>query len=96
MDANNPLAIALGAITGLLVGLAPALLLTWWLDRRQHRRFVREQKPRRQLWEMERQICEEGMSEEWREWHRQSRQREAEISREARRRLGLPEEADES
>jgi hypothetical protein len=32
------------------------------------------------------------MSEEERDWHRQWRQQQAEITREARRRLGLPEE----
>jgi hypothetical protein len=32
------------------------------------------------------------MSEEWRDWHRQWRAQQVEIRREARRRLGLPEE----
>jgi hypothetical protein len=49
----------------------------------------------RQLWEMEQHIREEAMSDEDRQWHQRYRQREAEIQREARRRLGLPEgEAD--
>ena len=46
----------------------------------------------RQLWEMERHIREEAMSDEDRQWHLQYGQREAEIQHEARRRLGLPEE----
>jgi hypothetical protein len=41
---------------------------------------------------MEQQIREEQMSEEEREWHRHYRERQAKIRREARRRLGLPEE----
>jgi hypothetical protein len=47
---------------------------------------------REQVREIEQQIREEAMSEEWRDWHRQWRQQQAEITREARRRLGLPEE----
>jgi hypothetical protein len=45
---------------------------------------------------MEQQIREESLSEERRQWHQQYRQRQAEITREVRRRLGLAEEADES
>jgi hypothetical protein len=45
-----------------------------------------------QVRKLEQQIREESMSEEWREWHRQWRAQQAEIHREARRRLGLPEE----
>jgi hypothetical protein len=64
-----------------------------------HRRWQAKQAERRRQWalqqqvrEMEQQIREEAMSEEERHWHRQWRQRQAEITREARRRLGLPEE----
>jgi hypothetical protein len=91
MDANSPL-------TGVLAFVAVQAViwsvfgLLWY---RRERRWQREDLLRRQLWEMERQIREEGMSEEWRQWHREYRQREAEIKAEARRRLGLPEEADE-
>jgi hypothetical protein len=45
-----------------------------------------------QVMAMWQQIHEESMSEEWRHWHRHSRRQQAEIAREARRRLGLPEE----
>jgi serine phosphatase RsbU (regulator of sigma subunit) len=48
--------------------------------------------PQWQLWEMERHIREEAMSDEDRQRHQQYHQREAEIQREAQRRLGLPEE----
>jgi hypothetical protein len=40
---------------------------------------------------MEAQIREERLSEEEREWRRRSREEQAEIQREARRRLGLPD-----
>jgi hypothetical protein len=36
----------------------------------------------------------EGLPDEERRWHAQYRQRQAAIQREARRRLGLPEEGD--
>ena len=62
------------------------------LWRRRERRWRREDLVRQQLWELEQQIREEGMSEDWRAWHRQWRAQQAEIHREARRRLGLPEE----
>lgn len=45
-----------------------------------------------QLRQMEEAIREEQLSDEEREWRRQWRKRQAEIKREARRRLGLPEE----
>jgi hypothetical protein len=45
-----------------------------------------------QLREMEQAIYEETLPEEQREWRRQYRAQQVEIRREARRRLGLPEE----
>jgi hypothetical protein len=47
---------------------------------------------RHQLWQMEEQIREEHLSDEAREWRRRYREEQAEVTREARRRLGLPEE----
>jgi hypothetical protein len=47
---------------------------------------------RKQVLAMEQLSREESMLEEWRHWHRQWRQQQAEIAREARRRLGLPDE----
>jgi predicted solute-binding protein len=41
---------------------------------------------------MEQQIREERLSDEEREWRRRFREEQAELTREARRRLGLPEE----
>jgi hypothetical protein len=64
-----------------------------------HRHWQAEQAELRRQWalqqqlrDLEQQIREEAMSEEWRDWHRQWRQKQADIAREARRRLGLPEE----
>ena len=74
-----------------LVFLVPVLAVVWWLNRRDRRR----REVQAQLWEMEQSIREEAMPEEARAWHRQWRQQQAEIHREARRRLGLPEERDD-
>jgi hypothetical protein len=46
----------------------------------------------RQIWQMEAQIREEQLPEEEQARRREARAHEAEIHREARRRLGLPEE----
>jgi hypothetical protein len=75
------------AIGGLIMG--PFVVITWWAHRREQRRWAVHE----QLMAMQQQIREEAMSEEWRHWHRQWRQQQAEIAREARQRLGLPEEA---
>jgi hypothetical protein len=92
MDANSPLAfiVAVGAVQRVIWSVFGVL----W--HRRERRWKREEMVRRQLWDLEQQIREEGISEEWRQWHQEYRQRQAEIKREARRRLGLPEEVDES
>jgi hypothetical protein len=81
------------------IAMGPFLLLVWWLNRRDRRRWAREQAERerqwalqQQVWEMERQIWDEQLSDEEREARRQARERAAEVRREARRRLGLPEE----
>jgi hypothetical protein len=74
------------AIGGLIMG--PFIVITWWVHRRDHRRWA----VREQLRDLEQQIREEAMSEEQRDWHRQFRQQQADIAPEARRRLGLPEE----
>lgn len=52
----------------------------------------RQSELQRQLWQMEEQIREERLSDEEREWRRRYRAEQAEVKREARRRLGLPEE----
>lgn len=92
MDANRPCArvLAVGAVQAVIWSVFGLL----W--HRRERRWQREEMVRRQLSDMEQQIREEGMSEEWRQWHQAYRQRQAEITHEARRRLGLPEEVDES
>jgi hypothetical protein len=60
----------------------------WWVSRRDRRR----EELRRQLFEMEQAIREEGLPDDVREELVRQRERQAEIRREARRRLGLPEE----
>jgi hypothetical protein len=85
---NSPVGVMLGVILGTVVGLAPCLVVTWWLNRRDQRRW----ELREQLREIEQAIREEAMSDEDRAWWRQYRERQAAIRQEARRRLGLPEE----
>jgi hypothetical protein len=62
-------------------------------------RWAHDEEMRRRQWArqeqlraMEQQIREEQMSDEERAWHRQYRAYQRAIAREARRRLGLPEE----
>jgi hypothetical protein len=59
---------------------------------RDQARWAQEAEMRRRLWAMEQQIREERLSEEERERQRRYRAQQAEITHEARRRLGLPEE----
>ena len=92
MDPNSPLAIVLGVLVGTLVGLAPILVLQLWSQRRDRRRWQRAETLRRQLWELEDQIWLDSLPEWEREAIERGRQQRAEIKREARRRLGLPEE----
>jgi hypothetical protein len=96
---NSPLGIVLGFLAGALPVLIVFGWLAWWLNRRDRRRMEqrsdahrREMELQHQLWDMQDQIREENLPEDEREWRRQYRQREAEVKREARRRLGLPEE----
>jgi hypothetical protein len=92
---NSPL----GVVLGFAAGSVPIWILGWFLsyrDGRYWQRRVAEDKRRweleRQVWRMEQQILEEQLPEEAREARRRSRARAADIRREARRRLGLPEE----
>ena len=81
----------LGLALGLLVALVPVGILVWW-QQRDMRRWRRENELRQQLWELEDQIWRESLPDWQREaFDRADRQRVA-IQREARRRLGLPEE----
>jgi hypothetical protein len=81
--------IVIGVGLGVMVML-PGVTLLWWV----HHGDQRHREVQAQVRAMEQQIREEAMSEEARDWHRQWRQRQADIAREARRRLGLPEEDD--
>jgi hypothetical protein len=73
-------------------GVGVARLFAAGVDTRDRARWAREEEMRRQLREMEAAIREEQMSEEERAWHRRYREHQTEITQEARRRLGLPEE----
>jgi hypothetical protein len=68
-----------------MVGLC---LVIHWLNRRDRRRREVQQ----QIWDMERAICEEMMPDWQREVIQARREQQVEIRREARRRLGSPEE----
>jgi hypothetical protein len=70
------------------VGLAPILVLQRWWQRRDRRRRELDC----QLRELEDQIWLDSLPEWQREAIERGRQQRAEIKREARRRLGLPEE----
>jgi hypothetical protein len=86
-------------ILSVVGGLAIGLLIAGGGSVRERHRWQQEEAERerqrvlqRQLWELERQIWEEGLPDWQREAIQESRQRQAEITREARWRLGLPEE----
>lgn len=96
---NAALVVFPAVIIGTVIGLGPCLVLTRWLDRRERRRWQQQEAEsqrqfalQRQLWELEDRIREERLSDEEREWRRHYREEQAEVKREARRRLGLPEE----
>jgi hypothetical protein len=54
--------------------------------------WARRMELRHQIWQMEQQIREEQLPEEERVWRQRHREEQQAIQREARRRLGLPEE----
>ena len=78
------------AATGLLWLAVPVAIVG--VVARLNRRDRRQREVQAQIWEMGQAIREEAMSDEERAWLRESRQRQADITREARRRLGLSEE----
>jgi hypothetical protein len=90
---NSPLGAALGFAAGMLLVYVVVVPLRWWRDRRQQQPWRREETLRRQLRELEDQIWHESLPD----WQREALERadwqRVEIRREARRRLGLPEEA---
>ena len=92
VDAVRAFLAAWGALVACGVVIVSIWAAIWVMNRRDRRR----REVQEQLWEMEQSIREESMSEEWRDWHRQWRAQQAEIRREARRRLGLPEEESRS
>jgi hypothetical protein len=68
--------------------LVPILTVVWWLNRRDRRRREVQQ----QIWDLERQIWRESLPDSQREALEEADRKQVEIAREARRRLGLPEE----
>jgi hypothetical protein len=78
------LSLAWGLVIGSLVAERSSV--------RDRYRWQHEQALQGQLRELEQQIWEESLPDSQREAIRELQQREAEIRREARRRLGLPEE----
>jgi hypothetical protein len=85
---NTPLGMALACVAP--VGLVALVLC--WLNARDTRRILRRWEMERQLRDLEAQIYEERLPEAEQERRRQFREAQAEVKREARRRLGLPEE----
>jgi hypothetical protein len=85
---HSPLGIALAGVAP--VGLLAIVLC--WLSARDTRRIVRRWEVEDQLRQLEAQIDEERLPAEEQERRRQFRAEQAAVKREARRRLGLPEE----
>jgi hypothetical protein len=73
-------------------GAGVVLLFSEGVSIRDQQRWAAEREAQQRLFDMERQIREDQLPEQERAWHRQYRAREAAITHEARRRLGLPEE----
>jgi hypothetical protein len=86
---HSPLGMTLGCLAG---SVATWLVLAWWLHR-DRRRWRREAELRQQLWEVEDQLWRDSLPDWQREAMARGRQQRVAIQREARRRLGLPEEA---
>ena len=82
----------LGIVLGCLAGSVPVWGLIWWLMRRDERRILRRWEVERQLRAVEQAIREERLPEKEWVWLQPYREQQAEITREARRRLGLSEE----
>ena len=104
---TEPIQLGLGVklfLMGYLVlsvagGAGVVLLFSEGTFIRDRQRWAHEEEVRRRQWalqeqlrEMERQIREEQLPDQERAWHRQYQERQLRIRREARRRLGLPEE----
>jgi hypothetical protein len=89
---NSPLGAALGFAAGTLLVYLVAIPLFWWWDCRRQQCWRREETLRWQLRELEDQIWRESLPDWQREAMERADQKRAEIKREARRRLGLPEE----
>jgi len=73
MDPQSPMAIALGIIAGLAVGVLPACAVLWWFGHRAHRQIVQEAAERRRQWQAE-------QAERRRQWALQQQLRDLEQS----------------
>lgn len=78
---------------GCLVTVTLVAVLAWG-DRRARRRWAREDERRQQRWELEDLIWRDSLPDGLREAFARGRLKARAIQREARRRLGLPEEED--
>jgi hypothetical protein len=85
---NSPL----GTILVFLAASVAIWLVFGWWQWRERRRWKREDELRQQLWEVEQQIWRESLPDWQREAIEKADRTRTEIKREARRRLGLPEE----
>ena len=85
---NSPLGTILVVLTA---SVAIWLVFGGW-PWRERRRWTREDERRQQLWEVEQQIWRESLPDWQREALEKADRTRTEITREARRRLGLPEE----
>jgi uncharacterized membrane protein YdbT with pleckstrin-like domain len=87
------------AVTIFLVINAPLQAMLWWFSRRERRasaerirRWRQEDAAWQRRWDLQRQVWDAQRSPEEIEWDRRAQARAAAVRREARRRLGLPEE----
>jgi hypothetical protein len=92
MNPQTLVAVALACLASAVPLLGMCL---WYMcrDRRHSHQAQADQRRwalQRQLWDLERQLWEESLPDWQREAIQESRQRQREITREARRRLGLP------
>jgi hypothetical protein len=88
MTESSPFVLMLLSVLGFVGFLVGVGGWVWWSIRRERRQTELS----RQLFEMKQAIREEGLPDDVREELVRQRERQVEITREARRRLGLPED----
>jgi hypothetical protein len=90
---HSPLGVVAGFMVGVLVAGVVAFPVLWWLTHRERRRGQRGAELRQQLWEVEDQIWRDSLPDWQREAIDAADCERVAIKQEARRRLGLPEDA---